>query len=248
MSLHKPNVVALIPARSGSKGIKGKNLRTLNGRSLLDWSIAAARKSDSISRVVVSTDSKEYAELARRSGAEVPFLRPESISQDKSTDYEFVKQALDFFMAEGKTPDLIVHLRPTTPFRDPKIMDHAILSGLPRRPDVTSVRSVHMMSESAYKSFEISDSGNLVSTFTKIRELDPANEGRQSFPATYSPNGYIDLLYPDFIQNSGLLHGDTVTPVVTESTIEIDHEFDLDLAQALLATNPEFFQRIFGGK
>ena len=127
-------------------------------------------------------------------------------------------------------------------------MDQAILDGLQRRVGMTSIRSVHKMSESAYKSFEISDSGNLVSTFTKIRELDPANEGRQSFPTTYSPNGYIDLLYPEFIQKSGLLHGDNVWPVITETTIEIDDESDLDFARALLNTSPEIFLRIFGGE
>jgi len=246
MSQVNPYVVALIPARSGSKGVQNKNLRLLQNRSLLDWSIGAAIESQVISRIVVSTNSFDYAQAAKQAGAEVPFLRPESISQDKSTDLEFVKHALDFFSAEGKTPDLIIHLRPTTPFRDPKIMDQAILAGLQRRIDVTSIRSVHKMNESAYKSFEISDSGNLVSTFTKIRELDPANEGRQSFPTTYSPNGYIDLLYPDFIQKSGLLHGDNVWPIVTENTIEIDDESDLDLAQALLTMSPEIFQRIFG--
>ena len=246
MSQANPYLVALIPARSGSKGVHNKNLRLLQNRSLLDWSISAAIESQVISRVVVSTNSVDYAQAAKNAGAEVPFLRPESISQDKSTDLEFVKHALDFFRAEGEIPDLLIHLRPTTPFRDPKVMDQAILDGLQRRVGVTSIRSVHKMSESAYKSFEISDSGALVSTFTKVRELDPANEGRQSFPTTYSPNGYIDLLYPDFIHNSGLLHGNNVWPIVTENTIEIDDESDLHFAQALISTSPEIYERIFG--
>ena len=246
MSQANPYLVALIPARSGSKGVHNKNLRLLQNRSLLDWSIGAAIESQVISRIVVSTNSVDYAQAAKNAGAEVPFLRPESISQDNSTDLEFVKHALDFFRAEGEIPDLLIHLRPTTPFRDPKVMDQAILDGLQRRVGVTSIRSVHKMSESAYKSFEISDSGNLVSTFTKVRELDPANEGRQSFPTTYSPNGYIDLLYPDFIHNSGLLHGNNVWPIVTENTIEIDDESDLHFAQALISTSPEIYGRIFG--
>lgn len=246
MSQANPYLVALIPARSGSKGVHNKNLRLLQNRSLLDWSIGAAIESQVISRIVVSTNSVDYAQAAKNAGAEVPFLRPESISQDKSTDLEFVKHALDFFRAEGEIPDLLIHLRPTTPFRDPKVMDQAILDGLQRRVGVTSIRSVHKMSESAYKSFEISDSGALVSTFTKVRELDPANEGRQSFPTTYSPNGYIDLLYPDFIHNSGLLHGNNVWPIVTENTIEIDDESDLHFAQALISTSPEIYERIFG--
>ena len=246
MSLHKPYVVALIPARSGSKGIENKNLRTLHDRSLLDWSISAARKTQNISRVVVSTNSSEYAEVAKKAGAEVPFLRPELISQDKSNDFEFVKHALDFFNNEGQIPDLIVHLRPTTPFRDPKIMDQTISDGLKRSMGVTSVRSVHEMSESAYKSFEIGESGNLVSAFSRSNELDAANAGRQSFPKTYSPNGYIDLLFPDLILDSGFLHGNNVSPIITENTIEIDSESELSMAQALLSMNPVIFTRIFG--
>ena len=246
MSQANPYVVALIPARSGSKGVHNKNLRLLQNKSLLEWSIGAAIESQAISRIVVSTNSADYAQAAKHAGAEVPFLRPESISQDKSTDFEFVKHALDFFSSEGEIPDLIIHLRPTTPFRDPKIMDQAILDGLQRRVGMTSIRSVHKMSESAYKSFEIGESGNLVSAFSKSNELDPANVGRQSFPKTYSPNGYIDLLYPDLILDSGLLHGNNVSPIITENTIEIDSESELSLAQALISMNPKIFTRIFG--
>jgi N-acylneuraminate cytidylyltransferase len=246
MSLHKPYVVALVPARSGSKGIKDKNLQTLHHKSLLDWSIRAGSETQGISRVVVSTNSREYAEVAKKAGAEVPFLRPDSISHDKSTDLEFVSHALAYFSSEGQIPDLIVHLRPTTPFRNPKIMDQAISDGLERITGVTSMRSVHEMSESAYKSFEIGESGNLISAFSKSNELDPANVGRQSFPKTYSPNGYIDILYPDLILDSGLLHGNNVSPIITENTIEIDSEHELRMAQALVSMNPEIFTRIFG--
>jgi CMP-N,N'-diacetyllegionaminic acid synthase len=246
MSLNKPYVVALIPARSGSKGITNKNLRTLRDRSLLDWSICAARESNEISRIVVSTNSSEYAEVAKKAGAEVPFLRPTLISQDKSTDLEFVKHALDFFSREGEVPDLVVHLRPTTPFRDPKVMDRVVSDGLKRKKGVTSMRSVHEMSESSYKSFEIGESGNLVSVFSRIGELDSANAGRQTFPKTYSPNGYIDLLFPDIILGSGLLHGNNVSPIITENTIEIDSEADISLAQALVSMNSVIFTRIFG--
>lgn len=246
MSVHEPYVVALVPARSGSKGIENKNLRSLHGKSLLEWSIRAGRETQGISRLVVSTNSSEYAEVAKKAGAEVPFLRPDSISQDKSVDFEFVKHALEFFSNEGRIPDLIVHLRPTTPFRDPKTMDLAISKGLNRKIGVTSMRSVHEMSESAYKAFEISDSGNLVSAFSRSKELDPANAGRQSFPKTYSPNGYIDLLYPDLILDSGLLHGNKVSPIITENTIEIDSESELSMAQALISMDSEIFSRIFG--
>ena len=119
--------VALIPARSGSKGIKNKNILKLNGFPLLAFSIRAALLSKEIDRVIVSTDSKNYKKMALKFGAEVPFLRPKNISGDKSNDYDFVKHALDWFSAEeGIIPSYIVQLRPTTPLRDPKLIDNAI--------------------------------------------------------------------------------------------------------------------------
>ena len=245
MCPNRKYVVSLIPARSGSKGVKNKNLRLLQEKSLIEWSIGASIRTEMISRTVVSTNSTEYADMAKKAGADVPFLRPDSISQDQSTDLEFIVHALDFFEKEGRIPDLIVHLRPTTPFRDPLIMNQAIRTGSDLESGFSAIRSVHEMSESAYKSFEIAESGNLVSVFSKKRELDRSNQARQTFPSTYSPNGYIDLLDPKFIIESGLLHGDNVLPFITEQTIEIDGESDLTMAEALLKVDQIPFNRIF---
>ena len=90
------NVLALIPARSGSKGVRDKNIRDLGGHSLLEWSIAACLKSSFIERTIVSTDSPEYASLSKSFGAEVPFLRPDHISGDRATDYQFIDHALSW--------------------------------------------------------------------------------------------------------------------------------------------------------
>ena len=245
MCPNKKYVVSLIPARSGSKGVKNKNLRLLQEKSLIEWSIGASIRTEMISRTVVSTNSIEYADMAKKAGAEVPFLRPDSISQDKSTDLEFIVHALDFFEKEGRIPDLIVHLRPTTPFRDPLVMNQAITMGSELENDFSAIRSVHEMSESAYKSFEIAESGNLVSVFSKKRELDRSNQARQTFPSTYAPNGYIDILNPKFIIESGLLHGDKVLPFITEQTIEIDGESDLTMAEALLMIDQKPYKCIF---
>ena len=89
------NIVCIIPARSGSKGIQDKNIVNLGGHPLLAWTIATAKKSNLINRTVVSTDSKEYQKIAREYGAEAPFLRPSNISQDNSTDLEFIKHILE---------------------------------------------------------------------------------------------------------------------------------------------------------
>ena len=91
-----PQVVALIPARSGSKTVPHKNIKCLGGHELLSWSVKACLKTESIDRIIVSTDSDQYAKIALNQGADVPFLRPSVISQDRSSDYEFIKHALDF--------------------------------------------------------------------------------------------------------------------------------------------------------
>ena len=142
-------VLALIPARAGSKGVPDKNTRPLGGYPLLAWSIAACRKSKAIDRVIVSTDSPDYAALAREAGAEAPFLRPQEISGDLSTDYEFITHALDWLQEHGDMPDYVVHMRPTTPVRTPKIIDEAIEAFM-KAPDASALRSVHEMPESAY--------------------------------------------------------------------------------------------------
>jgi N-acylneuraminate cytidylyltransferase len=121
------DTIAIIPARSGSKGVPDKNIRSLGGQSLIAYSIQAGLLAKNVDRVIVSTDSESYAAIAKECGAEVPFLRPAEISTDSSTDYEFVKHALDWLKtSEGKMPEFIVHLRPSTPLRDPAVVSAAV--------------------------------------------------------------------------------------------------------------------------
>ena len=120
-------IMAVVPARSGSKGVPNKNIRELSGKPLLAYSIVAAQKASLIDRIIVSTDSDEYAFLAKEYRAEIPFLRPSEYADDKSTDYDFVKHLLDWLADNENTlPEYIVHLRPTTPFRNPVVLDDAI--------------------------------------------------------------------------------------------------------------------------
>ena len=245
MSQVNPYVVAIIPARSGSKGVKDKNLRTLGDVPLIAWSIKCGLESKNISRTLLSTNSQEYAVIAKNWGAEVPFLRPESISQDKSSDLEFVLHAIDFFKSEGRVPDFLVHLRPTTPLRDPIVVDQAIALAVKDVQEMSSMRSVHEMSETAYKSFEIGPKGNLVTAFNRSDSLDFSNLPRQSFPKTYSPNGYVDVLIPKNILSTGALHGERVCPFITETALEVDIEDDFDLLKAKLAINPQSYARLF---
>jgi CMP-N,N'-diacetyllegionaminic acid synthase len=237
-------VVALIPARAGSKGVPNKNIRMLGGHSLLDWSIAACKRSNLIDRVIVSTDSIDYQERCRRSGAEVPFLRPAEISGDMSTDFEFVAHALDWFAANGGEPDYIVHIRPTTPIRSPEIINSAI-SAFQASPSSTALRSVHEMSESAYKTFEIDSAGRLKRVGTESTALDVANNARQQFPPTFSANGYVDVLSTAFIRKHGLLHGDRVLPFITATVTEVDTEEDFAFLEYQLSRNPLLTSQLF---
>ena len=120
------DIVAIIPARSGSKSLQDKNIALLSGHPLIAYSITAAKCSALIKRVIVSTDSERYASIAVQYGAEVPFLRPAEFSTDNSTDRDFLVHAMSWLEQNKQIrPEYWVHLRPTTPLRDPKIIDNA---------------------------------------------------------------------------------------------------------------------------
>jgi len=239
-----PSIFALIPARSGSKGVPHKNVKPLGDHLLIEWSIAACKKATSINRIIVSTDSEEYAQIARGMGAEVPFLRPVEIAGDRSTDYDFIKHALDWFSQNDGGPDYIVHIRPTTPLRDPPLIDQAVAAFI-GHPEATALRSVHPMSESAYKTFEITPGGQLKRVASESTELDAANNARQEFPVTYTANGYVDVLSTAFIREMGLIHGDHVLPFITPVVNEVDTEEDFSMLEMELQNHPEFSTRLF---
>ena len=237
-------VVALIPARSGSKGVPNKNTRLLGGQALIAWAIMAAKKSKFIDRVIVSTDSKEYASLAVKLGAEAPFLRPAEISGDRANDYDFIAHALDWLVANDDEPEYIVHIRPTTPFRDPNLIDAAIRL-FQNSSRATALRSAHEMSESAYKTFEIEPEGQFKRLGAEGTALDAANNARQQFPATYQANGYVDVLSTQFIRANKLIHGDWVLPFITPTVVEVDTEDDFALLEYQLTRNPNIYSQLF---
>lgn len=236
--------IVLIPARAGSKGVPNKNIRPLGGYPLIQWSIAACVRTKTIDQVVVSTDSEEYANLCRTFGAQVPFLRPAEISQDYSTDLEFILHALDWFSTHDTEPELIVHIRPTTPLRDPRLIDAAVAT-FRSVPHATALRSVHEMSESSYKTFELAPDGQLMRVGSGSTELDVANNARQQFPKTYAANGYVDVLSVAFIRRRGLLHGDWVLPFVTPPVVEVDTMDDFVHLEYQLSRHPSIAVQIF---
>lgn len=215
------STIAIIPARSGSKGVPGKNINLLGGIPLFAYSILAAKMIPEVERVIVSTDSKEYAELANQFGAETPFIRPDDISGDKSSDLDFFIHALEWFkLNEGAIPDYLLHLRPTTPLRNPAIMSEAVNLFLTKK-DASSLRSGHAAPESPFKWFLKDDQGY----FKGLRDdLTPekVNLPRQMFPSVYVPDGYIDIVRSTVILNNNSLHGDKMLVFESPHCVEVD--------------------------
>lgn len=221
-------IYSVIPARSGSKGVPDKNIKLLGGYPLIAYAITASKLCNKIDRTIVSTDSKEIARIAVKYGAEAPFLRPAAISQDRSTDLELFQHAIAWFEEqEGRIPQFIIHLRPTTPLRDESELGRAI-EYIQRCPDSTSLRSVHELAESPHKVFQIDDAGFLNGFFPDDPRPEYYNLPRQSFPKAYYPNGYVDIVKPDYIEKTGLLHGARMIGFVTAVATEVDRPEDFD--------------------
>ena len=166
-------------------------------------------------------------------------MRPPEFSRDDSGDIDFIKHALDWLKKnEGYEPDYIVHLRPTTPFRNPDLVDKAVKHFI-QSNQFTSLRSSHEMSESAYKTFEISSVGVYKRVGVESTELDGANNARQGFPKTYQANGYVDVLSVEFIRRTGLLHGNQVLPFITEVVTEVDSEDDFEYLEFQLSNDEQ---------
>ncbi len=215
----KPKIIAIIPARSGSKSIKDKNIKILNGKPLIAWSIQACLKSKFINRVVVSTDSKKYAKIAKKYGADEIIIRPKNISKDKSTDYEAILHTIHNL--EYCSYDLIAHIRPTTPQRKVFDIDRAIKMFAISK--YNSLRSIHEMSETAYKSFEIYKKKQLKPIANLKFSLDELNKPRQTFKNTYVANGVIDIYKKKFILKNKKLFGKKVMAYITKRTEEVDN-------------------------
>ncbi len=222
----KENVLAIIPARSGSKGVPGKNITLLGGHPLIAFSIAAAKLAG-IERVLVSTDSEEYASVAMRYKAEIPFMRPAEISSDQSTDFEFMRHAMDWMVEkENSAPEYWLHLRPTTPLRDPQILKDA-LELIQQHPEASSLRSGHEAPESPFKWFLKDDEG----FFKGLREdLTPekVNLPRQTFPKMYNPDGYVDIVRSSHVLHNTTLHGEKMLVFESPQCGEIDKQEDFE--------------------
>ena len=221
------NIVSIIPARGGSKGVPGKNIKMLAGYPLIAYSIAASKLSKKIERTLISTDSLEISDISKRFGAEVPFMRPAELAQDKSSDFDFMLHALQWFRDNEKNiPAYWVHLRPTTPLRSPDIIDAAI-NDILADEKATSLRSGHKAPESPFKWFIKGGEGYFEPLAGNLTS-DKANAPRQDFPIAYVPDGYVDVLKASLVLESNLLHGHRMIAFESPFCTEVDTPEDFD--------------------
>ena len=217
------DIIAIIPARSGSKTVVDKNIKLLNDHPLIAYSIAVAKLSKKIDRVIVSTNSQNYATIAKKYGAEVPFIRPDEFSTDSATDKDFLVHAMNWLKKnEGTIPEYWAHLRPTTPLRSVEIVDNAINKIL-QDSTATSLRSGHKAPESPLKWF-VKDN----SYFKSFLEGKDSNLPKEEFEQVYIPDGFVDVVKTSYVLNSKDIHGDKMicfeSPVCTE--VDSSEEFD----------------------
>jgi len=227
----------LILARGGSKSIPGKNIKKLKGKPLIAYTIEAAKKSDYVDRIIVSTDDKKIADVAQEYGAEVPFLRPDELATDEVSSNEAIVHALDFLKKEqGYTPDYIINLQPTSPLRNSLHIDKAFNKFLKNKNDYDSLVSVCEAFENPFwmQKIENDKLKPLMDDFSTYSR-------RQELPEVYQLNGAIYLSsYKSFIEY-GSFYTDNILPFIMskDKSIDIDNELDWNLAEILLEDNKD---------
>lgn len=235
---HSLEILALVGARSGSKGIPDKNIRLLAGKPLMAWIIEAAKNSKHVTRIIVSTDSEEYSKIARTFGVETPFIRPKEISGDKSTDYEYIIHALGWLKEhENYEPDIVLRLVPTAPLQKPEDID-AVIEKLMADPETHSAMVVAEAFQHPSKALKIiqEPGGNtrLVNYITgKGRDADPV--ARQGYEKAYFRANVIASRL-DTIKKLNSLSGDCIQYYIIpqERAVDIDSEADFLVAETLL--------------
>jgi len=227
-------IIAIIPARGGSKGLPGKNIIPLGGKPLIAWSIEAAKKSKLVERVIVTTDDEKIANVAREYGAEVPFIRPAELAQDDTPPDPVLKHVLQFLEEkENLKPEIIVWLEPPCPFRTSEEVDTAV-EMLQDDPEADSLRSVIEPFQNPFKSWTLPEKylKPLIERKGQVLHTGP----RQKTDKVYWQNGALFLLKYDTIMKKGNFFGDNILPYIMPSDrfVDIDKKEDLELAEFYL--------------
>ena len=216
-------VLAIIPARGGSKGIPRKNIRIFAGHPLIAYSIAAGLQAETVTRVLVTTDDEEIAEIARQYGAETPFLRPAELAGDNTLDLPVFLHALAWLAEqENYLPEVVVHLRPTTPIRPPDLVDCAVRLLL-EHPEADSVRGVTPAHQNPFKMWLMNGDGKLLRPLTTVPGVDESyNAPRQVLPTAFSHTGLMDVIRPATILEMNSMSGKVILPMLFDPVYSAD--------------------------
>lgn len=242
------NVLALIPARGGSKSIPRKNIRPFSGHPLVAYSIAAGLQAKTVTRVIVSTDDEQIASISNHYGAETPFLRPENLAQDDTTDLPVFIHALDWLEHnEGYYADIVVQLRPTSPIRSPSLVDDAVQL-LIGTTGADSVRGVVLSGQNPYKMWRINAQGHLQPLIPLPGISEPYNAPRQVLPTTYWQTGHIDVIHVATIQQKDSMSGDVILPIVINPSYMVDIDTELDWQRAEWQVAQSSIEMVYPGQ
>lgn len=229
------SVLAIVPARGGSKGLPGKNVRLLAGKPMLAYTLESAQACERIARTIVSTDDVDIAAVARRYGAETPFIRPAELAGDMVTDLPVFQHALRWLQDhEGYAPDVVAHLRPTAPLRR---AEH-IRAGIERllETGADSVRSVCRAGQHPHKMWMV-DRGWLTPYIHSDQAIPEAyNLPRQQLPEAFVQNGSVDVMWRSTIMDLNSMTGRRIAALVMEplESVNVDDEIDFITAEVLL--------------
>ncbi|GAB2784076.1 acylneuraminate cytidylyltransferase family protein [Rhabdobacter roseus] len=215
-------ILAIVPARGGSKGLPDKNILPLAGHPLIGYSIRAGLVTPAITRVIVSTDSERIAAISRSYGAEVPFLRPAELAQDHSTDLEVFVHALHWLRQhENYHPDLVVQLRPTSPIRFVQDLEACIQRMLTSEAD--SLRVVTPAPVTPYKMWTVADESTPMQPLLTLDGVpEPYNQPRQQLPTIYWQIGTLDVIRPAVILEQNSMSGSTILPHIVSQDFAVD--------------------------
>jgi len=225
----KLKILAIVPARGGSKGVPGKNIKPLAGKPLIAYTIEHINASERIDRAILSTDDEKIAEVARRYGLDVPFMRPAELATDEATSLEVVIHALDTLEERGERYDAVCLLQPTSPYRPAGAVDEAIALFEKERPDsLVSVRKIPD-EYNPHWAFEI-DERNRLHIATGEKKIIPR---RQELPPAYHRDGAIYITSVACIRKKNSLLGDDIVafPMETPVLINIDTPEDWEVAE-----------------
>lgn len=225
------NIVCIIPARGGSKTIHDKNIKLLMGKPLITYAIKAALHSKVTNKVIVSTDSEKILRISKKCGAEVPFLRPKKLAKDNTPDLPVFQHAIRYLEREqGYCPDIIVHLRATTPFRTGNDIDIAVRKLIKKNAD--GVRTVNLVTETPYW-MDIINNDSLRSFIPGGRKY----KIRQELPKVYRTNGLVDVVRRDIIMKKKSMYAKkNQLAIITERIkgLEIDAKLDFFIVEQVL--------------